>query len=146
MRSRPPMKGRTTSGMTKLPSSPAYSFSLHFRQLASSGCDFTCDPMCGRISRTSPREVLADEFGVSRFVNVDLRPRYNVAPSENIETIIRVGDEKRLGPNALGFCADGREGSEARFDQRPRRDPLDVSNVPRCVPAPSLPCRRGRVL
>jgi hypothetical protein len=33
--------------------------------------------MCGRISRTSPREAIAEEFGVSRFVNVDLRPRYN---------------------------------------------------------------------
>jgi putative SOS response-associated peptidase YedK len=59
--------------------------------------------MCGRISRTSPREALADEFSVARFVNVDLRPRYNVAPSENIETIIRVGDEKRLGPMRWGF-------------------------------------------
>jgi putative SOS response-associated peptidase YedK len=59
--------------------------------------------MCGRISRTSPREVLAEEFGISRFVNVDLRPRYNVAPSENIETIIRVSDEKRLGLMRWGF-------------------------------------------
>ena len=57
--------------------------------------------MCGRISRTS--EALADEFSVARFVNVDLRPRYNVAPSENIQTIIRVGDEKRLGPMRWGF-------------------------------------------
>jgi putative SOS response-associated peptidase YedK len=59
--------------------------------------------MCGRIARTSPRDVLAQEFGISRFVNVDLRPRYNVAPSENIETIIRVSDEKRLGPMRWGF-------------------------------------------
>ncbi len=59
--------------------------------------------MCGRISRTSPREAIAEEFGVARFVNVDLRPRYNVAPSENIETIIRVGDEKRLGSMRWGF-------------------------------------------
>jgi len=59
--------------------------------------------MCGRISRTSPREVLGEVFGISRFVNVDLRPRYNVAPSENIETIIRMGDEKRLGPMRWGF-------------------------------------------
>ena len=61
--------------------------------------------MCGRISRTSPREVIAEEFRVSRFVNVDLRPRYNFAPSENIETIIRVGDEKRLGPMRWGFVS-----------------------------------------
>jgi hypothetical protein len=46
---------------------------------------------------------IADEFGVARFVNVDLRHRYNVAPSENVETIIRVGDERRLGPMRWGF-------------------------------------------
>jgi len=61
--------------------------------------------MCGRISRTSPREVLAEEFCVSRFVNVDLRARYNVAPSRNLETIIRGGDEKRMGPMRWGFVS-----------------------------------------
>jgi putative SOS response-associated peptidase YedK len=66
------------------------------------------EPLCGRISRTSPREALVDEFGVARFVNVNLRPRYNVAPSENIETIIRVGDEKPLGPMRWGFVRPGR--------------------------------------
>ena len=33
---------------------------------------------------------------MSRFVNVDLCPRYNVAPGQNVETIIRVEGEKRL--------------------------------------------------
>ena len=61
--------------------------------------------MCGRITRTSPRETIAQEFGVSRFVNVDLSPRYNVAPSQTVEAIIRVGDEKRLGPMRWGFVS-----------------------------------------
>jgi len=61
--------------------------------------------MCGRIARMSPREVLAEEFGVSRFVNVDLRPRFNVAPSQHVETIIRAGGEKRLGPMRRGFVS-----------------------------------------
>ena len=61
--------------------------------------------VCGRISRTSPREAIAQEFGVSRFVNVDLRPRYNVAPSQTVETIIRVEGEKRLGPMRWGFVS-----------------------------------------
>jgi putative SOS response-associated peptidase YedK len=61
--------------------------------------------MCGRISRTSPREAIAEEFGVSPFVNVDLRPRYNVAPSQLVEAVIRVGDEKRLGPMRWGFVS-----------------------------------------
>lgn len=68
--------------------------------------------MCGRISRTSPREVLADEFGVSRFINVDLRPRYNVAPSQFVETLIQVGDEKRLGPMRWGFVLPDAEASK----------------------------------
>ena len=53
--------------------------------------------MCGRFSRTSSREVLAEEFGVARFINVDLAPRYNIAPSQTVEAIIRDGAEKRLG-------------------------------------------------
>jgi hypothetical protein len=61
--------------------------------------------MCGRIERRSPREAIADQFGVSRFVNVDLRPRYNVAPSQFLESIIRVGDEKRFGPMRRGFLS-----------------------------------------
>jgi len=69
--------------------------------------------MCGRISRTSPREALAEEFGVLRFVNVDLRPRYNVAPSQNVDAIIRVDGEKRFGPMRRGLRVDVREESRA---------------------------------
>ncbi len=54
--------------------------------------------MCGRFTRTSSREVLAEEFGVAQFVNVDLRPRYNIAPSQIVEAIIGNGAERRLGP------------------------------------------------
>ena len=61
--------------------------------------------MCGRFVRTSPRPVLADEFGVTQFVNVDLSPRYNIAPSQTVETILRDGPEKRLGPMKWGFVS-----------------------------------------
>jgi hypothetical protein len=44
--------------------------------------------MCGRITRTSPR------FGVTRFAEVDWHPRYNVAPSQIVETSISVDGEK----------------------------------------------------
>ena len=54
--------------------------------------------MCGRITRTSPQEAIAKEFGVTRFGEVDWLPRYNVAPSQIVETIISVNGEKRLGP------------------------------------------------
>ena len=42
---------------------------------------------------------------MSRFINVDLRPRYNVAPSQTVEAIIRLGAEKRLGPMRWGFVS-----------------------------------------
>jgi len=61
--------------------------------------------VCGRISRTSPRETIAAEFGVTQFAEIDFRPRYNVAPSETLATIIRVDDEKRLGPMRWGFVS-----------------------------------------
>jgi putative SOS response-associated peptidase YedK len=61
--------------------------------------------MCGRISRTSPRDAIANEFGVTRFAEVDWEPRYNVAPSQIVETIISVDGEKRLGPMRWGFVS-----------------------------------------
>ena len=36
--------------------------------------------MCGRITRTSPREAIAKEFGVTRFMEVDWHPRYRRRP------------------------------------------------------------------
>ena len=61
--------------------------------------------MCGRIARTSPREAIANEFGVTRFAEVDWHPHYNVAPSQLVETIISVEGEKRLGPMRWGFVS-----------------------------------------
>jgi putative SOS response-associated peptidase YedK len=61
--------------------------------------------MCGRISRTSPRDAIANEFGVTRFAEVRWEPRYNVAPSQIVETIISVDGEKRLGPMRWGFVS-----------------------------------------
>jgi putative SOS response-associated peptidase YedK len=61
--------------------------------------------MCGRVARTSSREVLAEEFGIAQFVNVDLCLRYNIAPSQTVEAIIRNGAEKHLGPMRWGFAS-----------------------------------------
>jgi putative SOS response-associated peptidase YedK len=61
--------------------------------------------MCGRITRTSPREAIANEFGVTRFAEVGWHPRYNVAPSQSVETIISVHGEMRLGPRRWGFVS-----------------------------------------
>ncbi|HVO25787.1 MAG TPA: SOS response-associated peptidase [Candidatus Margulisiibacteriota bacterium] len=59
--------------------------------------------MCGRFVRTSPQAVIVDEFGVEHFVNVDFRPRYNIAPSQQVETIINDGTELRMGPMLWGY-------------------------------------------
>ena len=54
--------------------------------------------MCGRFARYGSRQLLAKEFGIARFINVALEPRYNIAPSQPVEAVIRDRDEKRLGP------------------------------------------------
>lgn len=61
--------------------------------------------MCGRFTRTSSREVIATEFGIAHFTNVDLQPRYNIAPSQIVEALICDGGEKRLGPMRWGFTS-----------------------------------------
>jgi putative SOS response-associated peptidase YedK len=61
--------------------------------------------MCGRFTRTSSRDVLAQEFGVEQFVNVVLHtPRYNIAPSQHVEAIIKDRTEKRCGPLRWGYA------------------------------------------
>jgi len=59
--------------------------------------------MCGRFVRTSPQAVIMDEFGVQQLVNVDLAPRYNIAPSQPVETIVNDGTELRMGPMSWGY-------------------------------------------
>jgi putative SOS response-associated peptidase YedK len=49
--------------------------------------------MSGRFARTSSRDALAAEYGVEHFVNVDLAPRYNIAPNLYVETIVNDGAE-----------------------------------------------------
>ena len=50
--------------------------------------------MCGRIVRTSPAEVLAAEFGARPPEGVDLRPRYNLCPGEDLIVVVQKGEEK----------------------------------------------------
>jgi putative SOS response-associated peptidase YedK len=46
---------------------------------------------------------MVDEFGVEHFINVDFKPRYNIAPSQPLETILNDGKELRLGPMTWGY-------------------------------------------
>jgi putative SOS response-associated peptidase YedK len=47
--------------------------------------------------------VIVDEFGVTHLINVDFAPRYNIAPSQPLETIINDGTELRCGPMQWGY-------------------------------------------
>ena len=52
-------------------------------------------------------------------MNVDLGPRYNIAPSQTVEAIIRDGPEKRLGPMRWGFVSpSGKEPKLAPINAR----------------------------
>ncbi len=62
--------------------------------------------MCGRFSRSSSHAVLADEFGITQFVDVDLAPRYNIAPSQFVEAIVGDAAEVRLGSMRWGFASE----------------------------------------
>jgi putative SOS response-associated peptidase YedK len=64
--------------------------------------------MCGRFARTSSREVIAAELGVTRFTDLDLAPRYNIAPSQPLEVIVADGGERRLGPMKWGLSTPAR--------------------------------------
>lgn len=41
---------------------------------------------------------------MEHFVNVDLAPRYNIAPSQSVETIINDGTDLRMGPMTWGYA------------------------------------------
>jgi putative SOS response-associated peptidase YedK len=59
--------------------------------------------MCGRIVRTSPAEVLAEELGAVVAEGVTLRPRWNLCPGEDLVVVVRAGGERRLGTVRWGF-------------------------------------------
>jgi putative SOS response-associated peptidase YedK len=69
--------------------------------------------VCGRFVRTSPQSVIIDEFCVEHFVNVDLAPRYNIAPSQPVETIINDGTELRMGPMSWGYTMSSADKTKA---------------------------------
>ncbi len=59
--------------------------------------------MCGRYVAVSSPDVLAEHFEVTETVVDKHRPRFNVAPSTQVYSIIDHGDERRLGTMRWGF-------------------------------------------
>jgi putative SOS response-associated peptidase YedK len=88
----------------------------------------------------------AQEFGVTRFVNVDFAPRYNIAPSQYVEAIIQNGTEQRLGSMKWGVHFTIGQSLETCAHQRASRDSSHVAIVPRGVPATALLDRGGWLL
>ena len=83
--------------------------------------------MCGRITRTSPREASAKEFGVTRFAEVDWLPRYNIAPTQIVGP-----SSPSTGRSAWDRCAGVSSRPQARS-----RSSRRSTHGPR-------PCRRHR--
>lgn len=60
--------------------------------------------MCGRFARTSSKQRVAEEMKVQRFAVEDLAPRYNIAPSQPLDTIVSHHGERALGPMTWGLA------------------------------------------
>src|SRR5262245_9963620 len=73
--------------------------------------------MCGRIVRSSPAEVIAAEFDVTPPPAMDLAPRWNVCPGEDVLIVVQAGTERRLGAVRWGlvppFARDPSGGARA---------------------------------
>ncbi|MFN8628193.1 MAG: SOS response-associated peptidase [Candidatus Binatia bacterium] len=59
--------------------------------------------MCGRFSRASGRDALAEAFPGVDLGELDFRPRYNVAPNQPVEAIVHDEAVLRLVPMHWGF-------------------------------------------
>ena len=82
--------------------------------------------MCGRFSRTSPAELIVEEFCVTSPADVDFRPRYNVCPGETVVAIAQHADDRRLGALRWGLPPRGQinvrsESAAQRFRDSFRR-------------------------
>jgi len=66
--------------------------------------------MCGRIVRSSPLDALRAEFDATPAEPLDLRPRWNVCPSEDVLAVAAIDGARRLRTFrwglVLGFVAD----------------------------------------
>jgi putative SOS response-associated peptidase YedK len=82
--------------------------------------------MCGRFIRTSPAEVIVEEFSVTSTASMDLRPRYNLCPGETVTAIVQRGSDRRLGALRWGLPPRGQinvrsESAANRFGDALRR-------------------------
>ena len=102
--------------------------------------------MCGRFALYSDPFTLARRFEADALP--ELRPRYNVAPSQNIPIVREEERHKTFCAGPLGPDPALGEGYEDRLqhDQRPGRDGGRKTGVPQCFQAPALPDSGRRLL
>ena len=50
--------------------------------------------MCGRFTQTAPWEKIAEEFDAERNPNEDFKPRYNIAPTQDIAAVMDSGNAR----------------------------------------------------
>jgi putative SOS response-associated peptidase YedK len=53
--------------------------------------------MCGRFTRSSPREVICEEFHAVPSGTIDFAPRYNICPGEAVLAVVGAGAAPHLG-------------------------------------------------
>ena len=63
--------------------------------------------MCGRFSRSSPRDVIVEHFAVKSVAAIDLEPRYNVCPGETVAAVVDTAEGRRLGGLFWGLGSRG---------------------------------------
>jgi putative SOS response-associated peptidase YedK len=69
--------------------------------------------MCGRFALHADRERLAEALDVA--VPEHYHPRFNIAPTQTILTLHRVGDERRLVPLRWGLVPAWSKGPDSRY-------------------------------
>jgi len=69
--------------------------------------------MCGRFEIHSAIAIIAKLFGIDTF-NADIKPNYNIAPTQDIAIIVREGSKKKLIACRWGFvCSWSKDMSQA---------------------------------
>lgn len=72
--------------------------------------------MCGRYVSTHPRRALVEHFAVEEVRTGELRPSYNVAPTDPVPAVAEHGGKRLLGSFRWGLVPPGAR----RHDQGPR--------------------------
>ncbi|MGR9117411.1 MAG: SOS response-associated peptidase family protein [Gammaproteobacteria bacterium] len=71
--------------------------------------------MCGRFALYSRPDVLAERFRTDTIPGMEISPRYNIAPSQNVAIVRDEGGQRRFGFSSA-FLDEGRRDSTTAID------------------------------